>query len=249
MLLSANLLALETGTLPEKTALYQPGQGVDKDYRRYCIAALKGDQEAAYHLGWLRLNGYGMAADDALAAGWFQMAARQGDSHSQKILDDLLSDVAPGKDAGCPLGKKRPDRATIEAWVHVLAPGYGLDAKLLLAVIEVESRFNPRARSPKDARGLMQLMPMTARRFKVRDIWDPIENLMGGMAYLRWLLDHYEGDLNLSLAAYNAGEHTVERYGGIPPYRETRNYVKSINRIYNRSLQSETASPETTASL
>lgn len=245
MLLPGHLLALETGTRADHTAVHQPGQ----DFRRYCIAALQGDREAAYHLGWLRLNGYGTAADDALAAGWFKMAARHGDTHSQRILDDLLSDVEPGKDSGCPLGKKRPDRATIEAWVWVLAPGYGLDARLLLALIEVESRFNPRARSPKNARGLMQLMPATARRFKVKDIWDPVENLMGGMAYLRWLLDRYEGDINLSLAAYNAGEHAVERHGGIPPYRETRNYVKSINRIYSRSMQSGMAATESSTSL
>ena len=103
--------------------------------------------------------------------------------------------------------------------------------------MEVESRFNPRARSPKNARGLMQLMPATARRFEVDDIWDPFENLMGGMAYLRWLIDHFDGDIDLSLAAYNAGEHVVNRFGGIPPYRETQDYVKTINRIYNRAIQ------------
>ncbi|MGB5539640.1 MAG: lytic transglycosylase domain-containing protein, partial [Gammaproteobacteria bacterium] len=131
----------------------------------------------------------------------------------------------------------KPDRATIEAWINVLAPSYGLDANLLLAVVEVESSFNPRARSPKNARGLMQLMPATASRFEVDDIWDPIENLRGGMAYLRWLMDRYEGDLDLSLAAYNAGERVVNRYGGIPPYRETRDYVKTVNHLYNRAIQ------------
>jgi soluble lytic murein transglycosylase-like protein len=93
----------------------------------------------------------------------------------------------------------------------------------------------------------MQLLPATARRFEVEDIWDPFENLMGGMAYLRWLLDHYQGNIDLSLAAYNAGEHIVKRYGGIPPYRETRHYVKSVNRIYNQATQSSTASPDDNA--
>jgi len=206
-------------------------------YKRYCVAVLQGDSEAAYHLGWMRFSGQEVAADNALAAGWFRLAAQHGDAHSQRILNDLLPSVQPAEDAACPLRHEKPNRATIEAWISVLAPGYGLDANLLLAVVDVESRFNPRARSPKNARGLMQLMPDTARRFEVDDIWDPFENLSGGMKYLRWLMDHYEGDVDLSLAAYNAGEHVVNRYGGIPPYRETRDYVKSVNRIYNQTIQ------------
>jgi soluble lytic murein transglycosylase-like protein len=185
----------------------------------------------------MRYSGQEVPADNALAVGWFQLAAKQGDSHSQRILDDLLPSVQPAEDAGCPLRHGKPNRATIEAWINVLAPSYGLDANLLLAVVDVESRFNPRARSPKNARGLMQLTAATARRFEVSDIWDPFENLRGGMAYLRWLMDLYEGDLDLSLAAYNAGEHAVNHYGGIPPYRETRNYVTTVSRIYNRAIQ------------
>ena len=122
--------------------------------------------------------------------------------------------------------------------MRALAPDYGIDAELVLAVIEIESRFNTRARSPKNARGLMQLMPATARRFGVTDIWNPAQNLMGGMAYLRWLLNRYDEDIDLSLAAYNAGEHAVDRYGGIPPYRETRHYVKNIKRLYRDSQRS-----------
>jgi len=250
MLSSADMLASETVTI-RGDALYKYGKGVNQDYasayRQYCIAALQGDVEAAYHLGWMHLNGHGMPANDDLAGGWFKLAAEHGDPHSRRILDDLLTTVSPVQDSGCPLRSKAPDRTTIEAWIHVLAPGYGLDANLLLAMVEVESRFNPRARSPKNARGLMQLLPATARRFDVEDVWDPFENLMGGMAYLRWLMDHYEGDLDLSLAAYNAGEHSVNRYGGIPPYRETRNYVKSINRIYNQAMQPATISSDDAA--
>jgi hypothetical protein len=237
---------LDTGTIMEEAARYQHGEGVDRDYARayrlYCIAALQGDAEAAYQLGWMYLNGRGMPADDALAAGWFQLAAERGDPQSQRILDDLLTGVEPEEDSGCPLRDRQPDLVTIETWVNILAPSYGLDANLLLAVIEVESGFNPAARSSKDARGLMQLLPTTARRFAVEDIHDPFENLLGGMAYLRWLLDHYGGDLDLSLAAYNAGEDVVERYGGIPPYTETRYYVKTINRIYKQAIPSRPTS-------
>jgi len=84
------------------------------------------------------------------------------------------------------------------------------------------------ALSPKNAQGLMQLIPDTARRFNVRNLTDPAQNIRGGMAYLRWLLAYFEGDLVLALAAYNAGERAVERYRGVPPYAETRQYVRRI---------------------
>jgi soluble lytic murein transglycosylase-like protein len=114
--------------------------------------------------------------------------------------------------------------------VHRLAPEYHLDPRLVVAVIEVESGFNPKAKSPKGAMGLMQLMPETARRFGVKNPWDPLQNLRGGMAYLRWLLDRFDGDLALVLASYNAGEKAVERYRGVPPFGETRRYVQRITR-------------------
>jgi soluble lytic murein transglycosylase-like protein len=103
---------------------------------------------------------------------------------------------------------------------------------LVRAVVQVESGFNARARSPKGALGLMQLMPATARDFGVRNPFDPIENIRAGVAYLRQLLDRYRNDEVLALAAYNAGPHTVDRYGEtVPPYRETRNYVAKVNQI------------------
>jgi len=112
--------------------------------------------------------------------------------------------------------------------VRQLAPEYQLSADLVLAVIEVESDYNPDALSAKGARGLMQLMPETALRFGVVDAWDPEQNLRGGMAYLRWLLDHFRGNVRLALAGYNAGEKAVARYGGVPPYTETQAYVRRI---------------------
>lgn len=122
----------------------------------------------------------------------------------------------------------RPD---IIALVHRLAPEYELEPQLVLAVIEVESNFDPQARSPKNAQGLMQLIPATAARFGVKNPWDPLDNLRGGMAYLRWLLDQFDGDLELALAGYNAGENAVKRHGGIPPYPETQAYVQRITRL------------------
>jgi soluble lytic murein transglycosylase-like protein len=115
-----------------------------------------------------------------------------------------------------------------------MAPDYGLQPALVLAVIEAESNFDSQALSPKNAQGLMQLIPGTAERFGVRDPYDPVQNLRGGMAYLRWLLAYFQGDVRLTLAGYNAGEGTVVRYGDVPPYAETRAYVDRITRAYGQ---------------
>lgn len=128
----------------------------------------------------------------------------------------------------------RPGRAKIEALVQRMAPTYGLQPALVLAVIEAESNFNSQARSPKEAQGLMQLIPSTSQRFGVQNPYDPVQNLQGGMAYLRWLLAYFQGDVRLTLAGYNAGEGAVLRYGGIPPYAETRAYVERITRAYGQ---------------
>jgi soluble lytic murein transglycosylase-like protein len=109
---------------------------------------------------------------------------------------------------------------------------HGVRAELVKAVMQVESAFNPFARSPKGALGLMQLMPATAQRFGVKNPFDPRENVRGGVAYLRQLLDRYENNEQLALAAYNAGPGAVDKYGqSVPPYKETRDYVKQISRM------------------
>ena len=116
----------------------------------------------------------------------------------------------------------------ISSYVLLTANEYRLEPALVLAVMAAESNFDPAAASAKNAQGLMQLIPETARRFGVRNILDPAQNIRGGMAYLRWLLAYFEGDMALALAAYNAGEGAVERYYGVPPFAETRNYVLKI---------------------
>jgi soluble lytic murein transglycosylase-like protein len=110
---------------------------------------------------------------------------------------------------------------------------HSIDADLIRAVIKTESDFNSNARSSKGAMGLMQLMPDTARQHNVVDAYDPLANIEGGVRHLRLLLSRYRGNLELSLAAYNAGINAVERYGGIPPYAETRQYVQRVLRFYD----------------
>ena len=109
---------------------------------------------------------------------------------------------------------------------------HGVDPSLVHAIVKVESDFNPYALSSKGAMGLMQLMPQTAVEMKVGNSFNPHDNIDGGVKYLRYLIDRYEGNLSLALAAYNSGETAVKKWGTIPPYPETQNYVQRIMRIY-----------------
>jgi len=118
--------------------------------------------------------------------------------------------------------------------IREAAETYDLDGDLIHAVMQTESAFHPYAVSRAGAEGLMQLMPELSDEMGVANAFDPRQNIMGGVRYLKRLLDYYEGDLDLALASYNAGPGNVERYGGVPPFRETRNYVKTIKEILAR---------------
>ena len=226
---------------------YEHGEGVARDVglsvRLYCHAADAGSADAQYALGWLYANARGVERDDELAAAWFARAAAQGDAHAARMLARLdVADPQAAADAahcvlpggvvyrhGIPESVPDPSRELVAEWVRMMAPEFELEPALVLAVIRAESAFDPRALSPRRAMGLMQLIPETALRFGVADPWDPVQNLRGGMAYLRWLLDFFDGDESLALAGYNAGERAVEAHGGIPPYPETQAYVRRVS--------------------
>jgi len=112
--------------------------------------------------------------------------------------------------------------------IAAVSEAHGVDPMLVRALIQVESNYRPRARSPKGAMGLMQLMPSTAREYKVRNPFDPKANIEAGIKHLKSLIDRFAGKVELGLAAYNAGEGAVKKFNGVPPYRETRNYVSKI---------------------
>jgi soluble lytic murein transglycosylase-like protein len=130
--------------------------------------------------------------------------------------------------------------------IQTASQKYGVDADLLFSVIAAESNFNSKAISRRGARGLMQLLPATATRLGVKDVFDPAQNIDAGTRYLRDLMTRYQGDLVLTLAAYNAGPGAVQRYGRVPPYNETVSYVRAIRKTYaERKLKADPRNPET----
>lgn len=241
---------------------YEHGEGVRKDIGRalalYCDGARAGDAEALFSLGWIYANGRGVSRNDSDAAYYFALAAEQGHVQAANMLryvgeagnkvPDCLRPRQAAQRLAVPVRVAESDLAPLEEFVpatpaqkkalqlvNELAPRFGVTPRLAVAVIRAESNFDPFARSPKNAQGLMQLIPETSVRFNVTKPYDPAQNVRGGLAYLRWLLAYFEGDVSLVAAAYNAGEGTVNRYRGIPPYPETRAYVKRIIEFYGRN--------------
>jgi soluble lytic murein transglycosylase-like protein len=231
---------------------YEHGEGVPKDLRKaallYCEGARAGDPEAMFSLGWMYANGRGVARNDAIAALHFTRAAAAGHVYARQMQryvgDDqgvvpdcmrppepdppvALMDDGPNPFADLPAAKRK-----IADLVVRIAPQYEIEPRLALAVIATESNFQPEARSIKDARGVMQLVSATAARFKVTNRFNVKDNVQGGLSYLRWLLAYYEGRVTLAVAAYNAGEAAVDRYKGVPPYAETRDYVRRVRLLY-----------------
>lgn len=240
----AQLLAMR-----EEARAYEHGEGVPKDpakaFQLYCAGAKAGDPEAGYGIGWMLANGRGIARDDAQAAYFFALAAAQGHEPSRRMLrftgepaaempECLRETVVAAPDDDDDFAFPGEKQRHLAELVRRLAPEYGIEPRLALAIAHTESNLNPNAVSSKNAQGLMQLIPDTSTRFNVRNPFDPEQNVRGGLAYLRWLLAYFRGDVALAAAAYNAGEGAVNRYRGIPPYAETRGYVARILQRFRR---------------
>lgn len=201
-----------------------------------CELAEQGDADAAFRLARRYLFGKGVRKDRRLGTAWLRAAASRGHPEARRLVNYVpgrMGRIRPWCRPGAgPVREVGPPPAEVVALVNAIAPKYGIEPALVLAVIQAESAFRTDAVSPKEAAGLMQLIPDTADRFGVGDVFDPKQNITGGVKYLRWLLAYFQGDVTLALAGYNAGERAVDRYKGVPPYAETRNYVRVIRRIY-----------------
>lgn len=247
----ANNLAQKekAAALRAEAKLFEHGSGISRNPEKavelYCESARLGDLEAQYNLGWMYAMGRGIDRDDATAAYFFMMASQQGDALADRMLRQVgapvekkpacLSDPELTDTEGHDIvANAPPEHRKVMDLVQKLAPEYGVYPRLAMAIIRAESNFNPGAVSPKNAQGLMQLIPETAERFNVKKPFDPEQNIRGGLSYLRWLLAYFQGNIPLVAAAYNAGEGAVNRYAGVPPYAETRGYVKRIREIFKR---------------
>jgi soluble lytic murein transglycosylase len=196
----------------------------------------------------LALGAIAALSPGALEAGTFRHVDEAGVVHYTNVPPDARYQQIP-EPAPAPRSAEAPASPALARFaehIRATAARYGVDHRLVEAVIVVESGGNPRAVSPKGATGLMQLMPQRAAQLGVRNAFDPYQNLDGGIRHLRDLLERFDGDVALALAAYNAGEEAVRSYRGIPPYRETQHYVRRIRALYGAAglmLDSGTPAP------
>ncbi|MBK1841573.1 transglycosylase SLT domain-containing protein [Azospirillum sp. YIM B02556] len=219
---------------------YERADGVKADPRLalslYCRAARQDYADAALMAGRMHMAGLGGVSKDAdLGRAWLRKAASLGNEQAERLVGGGETKVKMPDRCEPPnlrWGIIRKPPAEIRAMVQKMAPTYGLDPELVLAVIAVESGYRVDVVSNKNAQGLMQLIPETAERFGVTDPFNAEQNLRGGMKYLRWLLAYFDGNIAYALAGYNAGEGAVLQYKGIPPYRETQDYVTKIRSVY-----------------
>jgi TPR repeat protein len=241
----------DVSALMTLAVLYERGESVERDFTKsnalWCKAAARGNADAMLRMGQIYGSGRDVLRNEGVASLLINKAAELGNERAKELLPIISRGVGsvmpacmnepiaqPAQPRLDTASLPRPRREVAEL-VQQWAPKYSIDPALVMALIETESNFNPRAVSPKNARGLMQLIPETAERFGVSRPFDRVESLKGGLAYLRWLMAYFKGDVALVLAGYNAGEQAVERYRGIPPYRETQRYVKNITSVYTKA--------------
>lgn len=224
----------------------------------YCEAARYGSAEGTYRLGMLYAFGRGVPENRHYAANLFGIAAMHGHFEAQKMLETI--EIRTQDTPACVLEAVVPEKAPLQQaasqgspaidayvaslpkgkrWVvdlvHNISEWHQVDPKLVLSIITAESNFKISAKSSKEAQGLMQLIPATAERFNVKNAYNASQNIKGGVKYLRWLLSYFRGDVALTVAAYNAGEGAVDKYRGVPPYRETKAYVKKVLGLYQNT--------------
>jgi soluble lytic murein transglycosylase-like protein len=176
-----------------------------------------------------------------LAMGGLLLSALALGAVIQQGRADLGTDLPTTQIPRTPKAPVPPDRA-YDAIISEASAEYGVDPELVRAVIRAESRFDPLAQSGAGAKGLMQLMPILSKELGIQDPFNPRENIFGGVKYLSRLLDRHDGDITLALASYNAGPRNVARYKGVPPFKETRRYVKKIRGMMKEAREPVVAS-------
>jgi soluble lytic murein transglycosylase-like protein len=253
-LLAATLVRADRSDIeaPRVTAVLEQGLAVELGVglkrnprlaiRLYCDAGTMGSSEGFFRIGRILARGPEYLRNPALANAYFALASRPGHHTAPDLFDEAVataslekdcSDLDPGVaaepfDLDGYLSALAPAKRKIAELIRRHASSYGVDVRIALAIALAESNLNAQAVSPKNAQGVMQLIPGTQERFGVRNPFDAESNIKGGLAYLRWLKARFGGDWALVAAAYNAGEGSVERHDGIPPFRETQIYVRRV---------------------
>ncbi len=227
----------------------QHSGNLQKAIALYCIAASTGNPEGYFRIGRLLATGPASVRSAKMANSYLAMAMRLGNQQASRYYNPRVGNAPMGDQCGVSmrggqgsyfalpstpfnveayLARQSPGKQKLATMLRHAAKRHQVDVRLVLAIAIAESNLESRAVSAKNAQGVMQLIPETQQRFGVTQPFDPAQNIKGGVSYLKWLDRRFDGDWVLISAAYNAGEKAVERYGGIPPYDETREYVKRV---------------------
>ncbi len=227
----------------------QHSGNLQKAIALYCVAASTGNPEGYFRIGRLLATGPASVRSAKMANSYLAMAIRLGNQQASRYYNPRVGNAPMDDQCGVGmrggqgsyfalpstpfnveayLARQSPGKQKLATMLRHAAKRHQVDVRLVLAIAIAESNLESRAVSAKNAQGVMQLIPETQQRFGVTQPFDPAQNIKGGVSYLKWLDRHFDGDWVLISAAYNAGEKAVERYGGIPPYDETREYVKRV---------------------